>query len=171
MSIAAILQRHLDSGALVKLPSLVTGNETPREIIVTREIYQLLSQNLSDDLEGERLVEFRETLDAFSEHGQFSVAENPDNKPPYTMLARVHDVRDELWSMRITEPDDTPGIRALGAFSDTNKFVVLAWEYRELMNFDADVAAVKQQWKMMFGNQTPHSGDNLDAYLTNYIAL
>jgi hypothetical protein len=47
--------------------------------------------------------------------------------------ARVHPVKAEFWSIRVTAPEDTPGIRVLGAFADKDKFIALTWDYREDM--------------------------------------
>jgi hypothetical protein len=100
------------------------------------------------------------------------VAENPDKKPPDAMLARVHPVDSEFWSIRVTEPQDTPGVRALGAFAGKDVFIALIWEKREGMgDFDSYVEWVKDEWRVLFGTVPPHSGDHLDDYLSNYRAV
>jgi hypothetical protein len=84
------------------------------------------------------------------------------------MLARVHPVKNEFWSIRVTLPETTPGIRLLGAFSDTDEFVALTWEKRETINnqFDQEVERVTQVWKDFFGIVPPHQGNNINDYLT-----
>lgn len=85
------------------------------------------------------------------------------------MLARVHDVRDEFWSLRVTTPSNTPGIRAIGAFIEKNEIALLHWGFREDMKpFDDDVRLARETWADLFGSATPHSGRTLDEYLTNY---
>ncbi len=118
-----------------------------------------------------RREELRVWLDAFSEGGEISVAEDPHKKPPDAMLARVDPVADEFWSIRITEPEDTSGIRALGAFAAKDTFVALTWDYREHIgeDFNDAVADAREAWRDLFGDEPPFSGENLDEYLSNYI--
>jgi hypothetical protein len=117
----------------------------------------------------ERLREFRGFLDSFLEHGHLSVAQNPDDKPEYAMLARVHPVQKDFWDFRVTAP--RPGIRALGAFADYNTFVVLTWDYRENIppgHFDSEVQDCMDLWNDLFGNIPPYAKASLDEYLSEY---
>jgi hypothetical protein len=90
------------------------------------------------------------------------------------MLARVENVEDEFWSIRVTEPIDTAGIRSFGAFFALNEFVAVTWGMRDDIRdeFDEAVAEAQERWKDLFRAEEPHSGDDLDEYLTNcYRAL
>jgi hypothetical protein len=88
------------------------------------------------------------------------------------MLARVAPVEDEFWSIRVTEPEDTAGIRALGGFIGKDEFISLTWDYREgIPVFDDEVDIVRNEWRDLFGSKGPFSGVNLDEYLTNYRAV
>jgi hypothetical protein len=86
------------------------------------------------------------------------------------MLARVHPIEKEFWSIRVTAPEETPGIRSLGAFSDKDDFVALTWEKRELIadEFNEEVQSAIECWKDYFGTIAPHRGDSLDEYLTTF---
>lgn len=105
--------------------------------------------------------------------GELTVAEDPDNKHPETMLARVHCVEDEFWAIRVTDPEETPGIRSFGAFSDKDEFVALTWEKREVIDdqFDKEVDDAIDVWIDLFTEILPHRGDHLDDYLTTYRAV
>jgi hypothetical protein len=106
------------------------------------------------------------------EGAEISVSENPDRKPPDTMLARVHPIAAEFWSIRVTDPEQTPGIRSLGAFSDFDEFIALRWEYRENIEiFDDEVTRTINVWRDLFKSEQPHSGSNLDEYLSFFRAL
>ena len=83
---------------------------------VSADVLAAVTPPFADTLEGERLGMFRAWLDDFVDGARISVSEDPDRKPPYAMLARVHPVDDEFWSIRVNEPLDTAGIRSLGAF-------------------------------------------------------
>lgn len=172
MSMDTILSKLLEDEDLVELGSLLTGDETVRTMIVSADVFAVVMPPFADTEEGLRHGELRAWMDAFSEGGELTVAEDPDKKPPEAMLARVHDVDDEFWSIRVTEPEDTAGIRSLGAFAARDKFVALTWEYREAMtDFDSHVEGVKQDWEDLFGSESPFFGDSLDEYLTNYRAV
>jgi hypothetical protein len=172
MSIDRILQPLLVDGRLRELPSLFTGFETARTMIVTPEIFAAVTPPFPKGTDGVRLAEFRNWLDAFSEGGELSVAENPLKKPHDAMLARVEPTNAEFWSIRVTDPDKTPGMRSLGAFVDTDKFVALTWDYREnIDSFDAEVEDVRRIWESLFVSQLPHTGDCLDDYVSNYISV
>jgi hypothetical protein len=85
------------------------------------------------------------------------------------MLARVDPVEKEFWSIRVTDPAETPGIRSLGGFSGFDEFVALRWEYRENIDvFDEEVTATIEAWRDLFKSEPPHSGSNLDEYLSQY---
>ena len=141
-------------------------------MVVTPEIWEVVAFPFSPDAKGERLGEFRNWLDAFSEGGELSVAEDPHLKPQDAMLARVDPVDAEFWSIRVTDPEQTPGIRSLGAFADKDTFVALTWDYRELIGeFDDEVATAHAAWVDLFGAEVPHSGDHIDDYLTNYYSV
>jgi hypothetical protein len=126
-----------------------------------------------EDLEGDRRVEFRQTLDSFLEGGEFSVAENPYAKPSNVMLARVDPVTSEIWDIRSIAP--TPGIRCLGVFVDKDTFVALTWNYRENLEepgeWEAEINRFTSDWRELFGDVEPYKGDCLDDYLTNYHAV
>jgi hypothetical protein len=123
MSTTPTLQRLLDEERLFELPSLFTGLETARTVIVTPDILEVVTPPFPLDERGPRLNEFRNVLDAFSEGGEFSVAEDPANKPHDAMMSRVEPVKAEFFSIRVTDPEETPGIRSLGAFVDRDTFV------------------------------------------------
>lgn len=103
------------------------------------------------------------------EGSEISVAEDPFQKPPDAMLARVDPIEKEYWSIRITEPEDTAGMRSLGGFGGKDLLIALTWDYREnIPIFEDEVTAAHEAWCDLFGSQGPFSGDALDDYLTNY---
>lgn len=164
----ALLARH----GFTELESLLFGPETARTMHVPPDLKAHVKEPFADTEEGERLGELRGWLDNFLLAGEISVSEDPDNKPRDVMLARVHPVEMDFWSIRVTEPDRTPGIRVLGAFIAQDEFVALTWSYREDMtDFDGDVQAAIARWKEIFGARTPLKGGKLDEYLTNYYAV
>ena len=165
MSICAILKGLRNREKLFELPSLFTGDDTARTMIVSPDILAVVTPPFPDTEEGRRLGEFRAWLDSFSENAEISVAEDPFQKPPDVMLARVAPVEKEFWSIRVTEPEDTAGIRALGGFAAKDKFVSLTWDYREgIPIFEDEVGIVCGAWRNLFGVVGPFSGESLDEY-------
>jgi hypothetical protein len=165
---STILASLLRQKRLFERPSNYTGFETVRKLYVVPEILAVTAEPFGDTLRDQRLAEFAQTLDAFSEGGRVSVAANPRRKPPDAMLARVDPAHAEFWCMRVTEPEQTPGIRALGAFVEKDAFALLTWHFREQMSFDDDVTEVRQTWTDLFRDGSPHRGPAIDAYLSNY---
>lgn len=144
-------------------------NTSARKLYVTPEIDGYARKPFADTIEGERFAELAAFFDAFSEMNMISVSENPNDKPPDVMLARVRPVIDDFWSMRVTDPLRTPGIRVLGGFCATDEFVALSWDFREnISDFDSEVDDVKARWMDYFGTLRPHQGSKLDDYLTNF---
>jgi hypothetical protein len=172
MSIEPILDKLMCDKKLFELESLLTGSEIVRTMVVSSDIAAAVTPPFPDTEEGLRLGEFRRWLDAFMEGCELSVAEDPFRKPADAMLARTAPVEDEFWSIRVTEPDDTAGLRSLGGFFGLDKFRALTWEYREaICDFDDQVNLVRDAWRNLFGTEKPLRGDSLDEYLTNYRAV
>lgn len=179
MSIELIIDRLLHEGRLFKIRSTefelmgIPEADQPRTMYVSSDIMAVVALPFADTEEGERIAEFRRWLDNFVEGGEISVSENPDRKPPEIMMARVRPIEAEFWSIRVTEPEQTPGIRAIGAFSDVDEFVALTWDMRENIadSFDAEVQAGIDAWFDHFRYVRPHRGDNLHAYLTTHRAV
>jgi hypothetical protein len=164
---------HVEKHKLFRHKSLafeslgIPQDDTPRTLYISPDISAVVSFPFADTPEGVRLGEFRAWLDDFIEGAEISVSESPRGKPPDTDLARVCPVEKEFWSIRVTVPDDTAGIRSLGAFSDTDEFVALTWEMRERIDdFDDAVESAIQVWGDYFDSESPHRGDSLNEYLT-----
>jgi hypothetical protein len=173
MSRQTIIARHEADKRLFRHKSLafeqlgIPQDETARTLFISADIIAAVSFPLPDTPEGRRLGEFRSALDSFIEGGELSVAEDPDDKPQDTALARVKPVEKEFWSIRVTDENETPGVRSFGAFSDKDEFVALTWAMRErIEDFDAEVTEVIETWSDYFGVEVPHRGDTLYEYLT-----
>jgi hypothetical protein len=165
MSIRDEITALVSGNKLHCLESRLTGEETVRTLFISQEVLDALTHPYPED-RAHRLSEFREFLDAFLEGGLLSVAEDPDLKDSYAMIARVKEVKDDFWDFRVTAPK--PGIRAFGAFSEFDTFILLTWEYREhIDDFNAEVDRCKTEWAQLF-KSPPYSGANINAYLSNF---
>jgi len=171
MSIIARVEELVAVGKLIHRPSSFL-DISARNVILAPEIEALAQKPFADTPEGERHAALAAYLDAFSELNAITVSQDPYNKPGHTMLARAFPIEDEFWSMRITHPEDTAGMRLLGAFCAVDSFVGLACDFREnIMSFDDEVSAAKDRWADLFNGITPLSGSSLRDYLTNFREL
>lgn len=166
MSIKAAVDQLVQAGRLIHRPSSLF-KISARDMFITPEIDALAQMPFADTGLGERHAALASYLDAFSELNEITVSEKPHQKPWDVMLARVEPPELDFWSMRIIDPEDTPGMRVLGGFCCLDGFVGLSWDYREnIGNFDDEVQAVRDVWRDYFGDARPHSGEKLDDYLT-----
>lgn len=171
MSIVVAVTKLVSARRLIDRPSTFMESRA-RELYVTPEIDGYAAPPFADTREGERFAEMATYFDEFCELTMVTVSEDPFNKPPDVMMARVHPIADEFWSMRVTDPEDTSGIRVLGGFCAKDAFVALMWDFRENIgdNFDEEVDELKAIWRDYFGDLSPYTGSSLDDYLTNYDA-
>ncbi|MCR6734372.1 MAG: hypothetical protein NVV83_09925 [Afipia sp.] len=157
-------------GELFCLESALFGEETPRSIFVSLEVKDALSQPFP---KGQEVLhsEFRQTLDAFLEHGEMTIGNDPRVKASDALMARVDPLEDEFFDFRITSP--RPQIRAFGGFAELNVFVLITWNYRDAIkrDFDGEVARCKREWQRLFGSTMPFKGRKLDDYLTNFLSV
>ncbi len=168
MSIIEVVEELVAGGKLINRPSSML-NISARSLYVVPELYAHTQPPFPDTLCGERFAAVAQHFDAFCELNMVTVSENPFRKPPDVMLARVSPVEYEFWSMRITEPEETAGIRVIGAFCGKDAFTALTWEFREdIGDFGAEVEDAQGAWRDYFGSVGPYSGSCLDDYLTNY---
>jgi hypothetical protein len=78
------------------LESLICGGDTVRTVYVSDEIWRVVQPPFADDTEGAMHAELRQTLDAFLEGAEFTVAANPFVKPSDAMIARVSPPEKEI---------------------------------------------------------------------------
>lgn len=141
-----------------------------REVFVSADVRDAVSPPWPRYRTGARHIEFRETLDSFTQNRKISVGEDPFKKPNHVILARNDPVEDEVWDFRCLREDD--GIRCFGCFGGRDLFVAITWEYREhITDFNAEVEECRKEWDGLFAPLTPFSGKTLDEYLTNYVAF
>lgn len=155
-----------DSIAAGKLHDFDPDGETPRKLYLSVEVADGLFDDLTEDTSGVRRARAQAVLEAFVDGGFVTVGENPSDKDAKSIMARVAPVEWEIFDFRCLDPQ--PGIRVLGCFFAKDVFVALTWDYRE--EFDGrwpeQVQRAKDAWTDIFGAVPPHSGDQLDAYLS-----
>jgi hypothetical protein len=162
--------RALLGSKIFYLPSRFQNGESTREIVVSREIFEIVTPPFGDYWEGKRHAQCRAYLDAFVDGEEIGVSEKPFSKAFDTYLARVHPIALDVWDIRVIEP--TPGIRCFGCFGDLDLFVALTWEYRENIQATSDGFTIlarecRSVWSSLF-TLPPRTG-SIHAHLSgNY---
>jgi hypothetical protein len=146
----------------------IPQDETARTLYISSEVSAAISFPFPDTPEGGALANSERGSIILSRVRSSLLLRTPIENRPTRCLRGFIPVKNEFWSIRVTLPETTPGIRSLGAFSDTDEFVALTWEKRETINnqFDQEVERVTQVWKDFFGIVPPHQGNNINDYLT-----
>jgi hypothetical protein len=107
-------------------------------------------------------------LDAFTCGEYITVGTDPHDKDPDAMMARVDPTAEEVFDFRSF--DCRNGIRIFGCFTGTDEFIALTWDFRENLQTPQDwgdaVAECMTEWRKLFGELPPHSGDTIDAYIS-----
>jgi hypothetical protein len=166
MSIREQIRKLVDAKELFCLESPDWGPETPRTLFVTKVVLDAVTTPLPATPKGLH-AEFRQQLDAFLELGLMSVGWDSKTKSSDALMARIRPVEWGFFDFRITSP--YPAIRAFGGFSELNTFVIVTWEYRDIIGdkFDAEVIRCKDEWEKLFGRIPPFKGNTVDDYLSN----
>jgi hypothetical protein len=170
MSIQDQVRELVRTKELHPLESRDFGACTPRSLFVTQEVLDAVTFPFRAE---NRILhaEFRQTLDGFLEGGEMTVGEDPDTKSSDALMARVKPVECEFFDFRITAP--RPAIRAFGGFVEKDVFVIVTWEYRDVIgdDFDSEVVRCTHEWQKLFGRTTPFKGRHLHEYLSNYLSV
>jgi len=144
------------------------GEETPRCVFVSEEVRDAVEGEWPDTREGRRHTRLRAFLDGFTEGDEFSLAQDPFDKPRLAMIARVHPVEAEVFDFRCLTPN--PGMRVLGFFVEIDTFLALTWDYRE--NFEGkddwseEVNDCVTKWQSLFGSLPPLKGKTVYDYIS-----
>jgi hypothetical protein len=170
MSIRDQIKALVASKELYVLESIDFGACTPRSLFVTKDVLDAVTYPFPEDY---RVLhaEFRQTLDGFLEGGEMSVGDDPDTKASDALMARVKPVERDFFDFRITSP--YPAIRAFGGFAEKDVFVIVSWQYRDVIgdDFDAEVSLCKLKWEKLFGRTPPFKGKSLNDHLSNFVSV
>ena len=160
--------KALQGRSLFRLPPEIGDDEKPSTMLIAERIRDDFFGPWPDTVEGERLASARSLLDAFTCGGYITVGEDPHNKDPEAVMARVDPTAEEVFDFRSF--DCRAGVRIFGCFTDRDEFIALTWDFRENLltpqDWDDAVAECMAEWRKLFGDLPPHSGDTIDAYIS-----
>jgi hypothetical protein len=155
----------LEGDRLFCLSPWLPGEETPRTMFVSKEVYGIVRPPFTNDGEGRCHARLRALLDGFVQGEDISVSEDPRNKPTDTILARTDPISAEVWDFRCFDPH--PGIRLFGRFSELDHFIALTWDYRENVDWNREIARCQDTWRDLFGGLDPLIRRNIDGYVSS----
>ena len=162
------------SRKLARVRPLFPMDPVYRCLLVGADVWEATRGPFSDDFTGERQAHFRAALDQFVSGGELAVADDPYDKDPDAMLARINPIHEEVWDIRIVEPGS--GVRCFGRFVARDTFVGLGWDYRENIRSSGEWDHMRNHaievWRTLFGDLEPFRGDRINDYLScNYRAV
>lgn len=143
------------------------GGIGKRELFVSNEVFDAVSEPYPSTREGIQLEAFRATLDHYSSGLRMTIYERHRDKPPHTMLAKPrHPKIKDVWDFRSLAADD--GVRCFGCFGGPNLFIALIWNHRQGIDFEGEAEACMRAWDRLFPGLPPFNGDFPDGYGTNF---
>jgi hypothetical protein len=168
MSIRDEINRCLSESSLF-LHRLVVPTEVKRTMFLSREIKELLEGPWEDRQIQYRSGPLRDDLDRFVAGRPIGVAPSP-YQARTAYIAQLDAPRDEVWEIRSRDPK--PAIRVFGRFAEKDTFVSLIWSYRAPLGGPGSrewrdaVEICKTEWRKLFLTWPPHSGEDINGYLS-----
>lgn len=164
--------RALDiGGRLVKVVPLIPGGHA-RVLFAERNLYDEIEDGASaTDATQFRIGQLRRDLDRFSAGGNVTVGYGKEK----SCFLKLLDPRDEqVWEIRSRDPK--PSIRVFGRFACRNVFIATHKAFRrtladERIEWAREIRTCKAIWRGIFPTFDPHSGDSIDAYLSDVIEV
>lgn len=169
MSIQEEIDTHLMAGRLRHLSHTIPLVTHVRTIVLNKAVWSAVDSSQWSEVDRYRLGGLRGELDRFIGGERVSVMLFPRQKPPTTYLKRLKPVADEVWEIRCCGPG--AGVRVLGRFSDRDKFIGLAWDFREHASWKSLCQQCLDEWRKLFPRYGAHDGRSAAEYVSNSISL
>ena len=169
MSIQEEITTHLMAGRLRQLPHTISRVAQVRTIVLNRAVWSAVDSSQWSEVDRYRLGSLRGELDRFIGGDRVSVMLLPKQKPPTTYLKRLKPVADEVWEIRCCGPE--AGVRVLGRFSDRDKFIGLAWDFRERASWKSLCQQCLDEWRKLFPHYGAHDGRSAAEYVSNSFSV
>jgi hypothetical protein len=181
MSIQEEWKRRVSEKALFRLEFLVPGRPEKRTVLMSEEVFQLVSGPWSNDLMGDRCARLRVTLEGILAGDPLTVCWQPYRAESHHQIGRLDRVEEEIWDIRSAEK---PGLRVffrfaatdvLVAFTCSPRSVPIPWLdrlpllKRDSREWKRAKAECKREWAKLFPAHPPHTGVDIHAYLSNAV--
>jgi hypothetical protein len=176
MSIREVLEARLADKSLV-LVRPIRGGSKKRKVYVTPKVFEQLDPQTASDEYSSSAGHLRAWLDGFTKGRQLRVGERRSRTCD---MKRLDPGKDEVWEIR---KQDQPSVRLFGRFLAKDIFIVtnmelvsnlfgVEWRRGKLPfwpNWGREIRNCKAAWRVMFYPYEPHSGSNLNDYLSGAV--
>jgi len=170
MSIQELLQRHISAARLLFVTPLLPGRAVERNVFVSPDVAKLIVGDTSIPARFHRVGgEARAQIDAFTTGRAIRFAMNPMHKDPATLVARNEPTNKGIVDLRIRQP--RPPVRLFGAFAQVDVLVLLTWEERKNLRFNAAVKRCRGQWDLLFPHNAPLIGIAHHEYISRNVII
>lgn len=164
MSIVAQIERLELEGQLFRFPTLYESS--PRRVYMSNDVADLYDKGV-DELEiDERYALMIGRFDYFARNKRIPLRWRRRANGGSAMLARAEPHNQYVFDFRSAGLEG--GIRVFGSFAQKDWFVALTWDFREGLDWAAEVQASRQSWIDLFGTPPPELGATPDAFVGNY---
>jgi len=165
------LTTRIMAGDLTLLESYRLGPYTQRMVLLTRSMASSLidgpwdNENHKTRLRGN----LRADLGRFVDGNKLRISLG-GRKSAFEDMKKLGDLY-EVWEFKSDLPNSK--IRVFGRFAGRNTFVATNWQWRHLLgNYGSDEWKVEtdsclDKWASLFQKLSPHTGDIVDAYLSD----
>jgi hypothetical protein len=169
----------LDDGRLFDLKPSFAGDAVGRRMLLSQEVWRLLSGPWKSTSEERRCQALRADLEAFVMGEEISVCTTPRTAGD-ALLGLLDPPADGVWDIRSQDP--RPGIRIVGFFATRDLFVGLLPAARSvavpyitrgpLYDFDSPewealIREAKAEWRRLFLSYRPVGGTDLHELLSD----
>jgi hypothetical protein len=177
MSIYVELKARIAEGRLVQVTPILGGAQA-RIVYATPEVFTQLEPSTADADFAASSGHLRRWLDGFTNGKQLVVG---PRRSRTCDMKRLDPQRDEVWEIR---KQDQPSIRLFGRFVEKDVFVVtnmelvtalfsMEWFVKGASTWPIwkrEIRNCKASWRRLFHTYQPHSGSNLNDYLSAAVA-
>jgi hypothetical protein len=180
MSIHDEINHQRANEALTPLLPSVPGDSVERHMFISREIRALLDGPWPSRASEVRCGKLRAELETFVVGHQMNVCLRPYEAQEADM-GRLDRPADEVWDFRACE---SPGLRVFGRFADLDVFIALTcWPRsvgipwidrpflgaRDSQEWKDAITECKFEWRKMFFNYQPISGEDVHDYISENV--
>ena len=182
MSIRELWKKRVDDGELFRLKFLIPGSSERRTILLSPEMNELISEPWADTEMGMRCARLRAQLEDILAGEKQVVCWEPGKARDHHQIGRLEPLDDNVFDIRSVCPP--PALRIIFHFAEKDVLVThlcsprsvpIPWLHRISLSGRSSKAwrnAIKEsnaQWSTLFPRHSPHSGVQIDDYLSNAV--
>lgn len=176
MSTRDALNKLIQRGLIVHVPSLQRGVSSRRHFFLETSLHERLTQAKDgSSKEDRRLLMLWADIDKFTSGQVITIGVDPFKKDRTAYMARTKPVQDGVFDIRSQDP--SPAIRLFGAFCETNVFLGLTWRWRRELGgrderaFDFAVMEAMRIWDGLLPDCRRLFSEHMEDYISDDFLL